>query len=67
MCQCFYCTNGKVTTPPDVKSFEDFVDLTTVTCKLGHQTGCKYCVDFHDVEEKIKKEGRKHANISRNE
>jgi hypothetical protein len=67
MCQCFYCTNGKVTTPPDVKSFEDFVDLTTVTCKLGHKTGCKYCVDFHDVEEKIKKEGRKHANISRNE
>lgn len=46
MCQCFYCTNGKVVTPPDVKSFEEFVDLTTVTCKLGHKTGCKYCVVF---------------------
>ena len=52
MCQCFYCTNGKVTTPPDVKSFEEFVDLTTVTCKLGLKTGCNYCREFHDTDEK---------------
>lgn len=54
MCQCFYCTNGKVTTPSDVRSFEDFVDLTTVTCKLGKKTGCNYCQEFNDVTEQKK-------------
>lgn len=55
MCQCFYCTNGKVTTPPDVKSFEEFADLTTVNCKLGLKTGCNYCHAFHDVDEQTRK------------
>lgn len=55
MCKCFYCTNGKVTTPPDVRSFEEFVDLTTVKCKLGLKTGCNYCHAFNDVDEPTRK------------
>ena len=55
MTQCFYCENGKVVTPPGVKSFEEFVDATYVECKLGKKTGCEYCVAFrgnHQKEEK---------------
>ena len=51
MCQCFYCANRKVTTPEGVKSFEDFVDLTSVECKLGMKTGCDYCPKFADIDE----------------
>lgn len=54
MCQCFYCANGKVITPPGVESFEDFVDLTYVECKLGKKTGCDYCHMFADSEESKK-------------
>lgn len=54
MCQCFYCKNGEVTTPPTVNSFEEFVDFTTVTCKLGLKTGCLYCPKFVDVDEEDK-------------
>ncbi len=56
MCQCFYCVNGNVVTPPGVKSFEEFIDTTYVTCKLGNKTGCDYCREFGD---KNKKEGEK--------
>lgn len=54
MSQCFYCTNGKVVTPPGVKSFEEFADLSYAKCKLGHKTGCNCCHDFCDVDTKKK-------------
>ena len=60
MCQCFYCTKGQAVTPPGCQSFEEFVDLTYVKCKLGHKTGCNYCRDFCDVDKK-KKGSRKHG------
>lgn len=50
MNQCFYCANGKVTTPPDVKSFEEFADCTTVACILGKKVGCAYCPKFKDAD-----------------
>lgn len=50
MNQCFYCANGKVTTPHDVKSFEDFVDCTSVSCVLGKNVGCDYCKAFKDAD-----------------
>jgi hypothetical protein len=43
-----------VATPPGCRSFEEFVDLTTVTCKLGLKTGCLYCPKFIDVDEEDK-------------
>lgn len=54
MNQCFYCTKGQVVTPPGCRSFEEFVDLTYVKCKLGHKTGCDCCHDFCDVDTKKK-------------
>ena len=51
MTQCFYCANGRVTTPPGSKSFAEFVDMTSVTCKLGKKTGCNYCNSFKDVDD----------------
>lgn len=54
MNQCFYCVNGKVKTPPGVKSFEEFADFTTVECKLGKKTGCTYCREFQDATTKTK-------------
>lgn len=58
MCQCFYCTNGKTVTPPGCENFEEFVDTTTVTCKLGLKTGCSYCASFEDVDEADRKNHR---------
>jgi hypothetical protein len=54
MCQCFCCANGKVTTPPKIKSFEEFASLTTVICKLGKKTGCNCCA-FRDKTAQTKK------------
>ena len=50
MNKCFYCANGNVHTPPGCKSFEEFVDSTTVSCKLGKKTGCDYCRDFKNPD-----------------
>lgn len=50
MNQCFYCANGKVTTPPDVKSFEEFADCTSASCSLGLKVGCAYCPKFKDAD-----------------
>ena len=55
MCQCFYCVNGKVTTPEGISSFEEFVDFTSVECKLGMKTGCSYCPKFADIDDDEKK------------
>lgn len=55
MCQCFYCANGKTVTPPNCKSFEEFVDTTTVKCKLGKKTSCSYCSNFLDVDDAARK------------
>lgn len=51
MCQCFYCTNGQVQTFPGVRTFEEFVNATSVVCKLGKKIGCQYCTDFFDITE----------------
>lgn len=60
MKQCFYCQNGKVVTPPGIKSFEEFADCTTVMCKRGRKTGCAYCPEFKDVDE-MPSQARKEA------
>lgn len=51
MNQCFYCGNGKVDTPPGCKSFEEFVDCTSVSCMCGHKKPKHdYCPDFKDMD-----------------
>lgn len=60
MNQCFYCTSGVVQTPPGVKSFEEFVDTTTVSCKHGKKTGCAWCDTFQ--EKSKSKGGNKNGN-----
>lgn len=50
MCDCWICANSKAVTPPGCKSFAEFVDLTTVECTLGLETGRGYCKDFKEVE-----------------
>ena len=50
MCDCWICVNSKAVTPPGCKSFEEFVDYTTVECTLGLETGKGYRKHFKEVE-----------------
>lgn len=49
VCDCWICVNSKSVTPPGFKSFAEFVDLTTVGCTLGLETGNGYCKHFKEV------------------
>lgn len=50
MCKCWYCVHGKIITPLGCKTFEEFVDCTTVECTLDYEIGFGFCKDFKEVE-----------------